>query len=118
MSVPLTPCGGHDVRSVTAVVSCPMCGADEWTECTQRVNELRGVLSAECAKGHAFAVLVEVVGVRWTDGCGTYGGYKRHRREGEEPCSACVAAASALRYDQKRWARERARVTVTAEPAG
>lgn len=102
------------MRSVIAVVSCPVCGEAEWTESTQRVNELRGVLSAECVKGHPFGIVVEVLKVRATEGCGTSAGYKRHQRAGETPCFACREAHNQVRVGQKR----RQRVTLTAEPTG
>lgn len=33
-------------------------------------------------------------------GCGTYGGYQRHKRQGEKPCDGCREAATA--YVAKR----------------
>lgn len=40
-----------------------------------------------------------------TTGCGTPAGYRRHLRDGEKACAACLAGNNA---EHRRWERERA----------
>ena len=88
----LTNGGRFSSREVSAVVVCSECPAN-WSIRLDMVQI--GISLSLPGEGPAHRPVAE---------CGTDAGYRKHRREGQEPCEACKSGHA---QDQSRWARQR-----------
>lgn len=78
------------------------CGTERtcW-RCRRRARDLLTVATSEeeCAE---LLAIIDRPGVRDLHGCGTTGGYMRHRRRRETPCDECSAAQRAYWREYRR----------------
>ena len=81
---------------------CPRCGAVPSQPCRQVIAP-----HGEKARPHAQRSTLVPVPV-----CGTYGGFQRHERKGEDPCDSCRDARNAYMRDY-RYRNERAQAEQT-----